>query len=112
RPGGSQYGFAVGPYDARQPLVIDPGLTYSTFLGGSGTDEATGIAIDSTGSAYVAGFTTSTNFPTTPGAFQPTYNGGTEDGFITKLNSTGSAHVYSTSLAGNGSDTSNATHAD
>ena len=107
-PGGSHYGFAVGAYDARQPLVIDPGLTYSTFLGGSGTDEATGIAIDSTGSAYVAGFTTSTNFPTTPGAFQPTYNGGTEDGFITKLNSTGSALVYSTYLGGSGADTINA----
>ena len=51
-------GFSVGEYDASLPLVIDPTLVYSTYLGGSGGDQGWGVAVDSTGSAYVAGFTT------------------------------------------------------
>ena len=64
---------------------------------------ATGIALDASGNAYVTGVTASTNFPTTPGAFQTT-NGGGSDAFVTKLNPTGSALVYSTYLGGNSND--------
>src|SRR5207247_6974531 len=79
-------------------------LVYSTFLGGSGFDESDGIAVDAAGNAYVVGGTQSTNFPTTPGAFQTTYGGGDFDAFVTKVNPTGSGLVYSTYLGGNGKD--------
>jgi hypothetical protein len=79
-------------------------LMYSTYLGGSGEEEGLGIAVDSSGNVYATGYTTSTNFPTTPGAFQTTFGGG-KDVFVTKINPTGSAPlVYSTYLGGNGDD--------
>lgn len=75
-------------------------LVYSTFLGGSGNEYGGGVAVDSDGSAYVAGETLSTDFPTTAGAYDETYNGGNGDIFVTKLNPSGSALVYSTYLGG------------
>ena len=60
----NQVGFEVGPYDAGQPLIIDPVLSYSTYLGGGNDDEADDVAVDSAGSIYVIGETQSTNFPT------------------------------------------------
>lgn len=63
--------FALGRYDKDQPLVIDPVLVYSTFLGGTGNDRAVAIAIDNSGSAYIAGRTNSTDLPTSSSAFQP-----------------------------------------
>jgi hypothetical protein len=75
-------------------------LVYSTYLGGSDLDGAYGIAVDSSGSAYVTGYTASTNFPITPGVAQ-SYFGGWHDGFVTKLTSDGSALAYSTFLGGN-----------
>jgi Big-like domain-containing protein/beta-propeller repeat-containing protein len=96
---GGAYSFAVGDYDSRLPLVIDPGLLYSTYLGGSGNDQALGVAVDGSGAAYVTGGTTSANLPTTAGAFDTSYNGST-DVFVTKLNATGSALLYSTYLGG------------
>ena len=77
-------------------------LIYSTYLGGSSADDGNGIAVDTRGRAYVAGFTGSTDFPTTPGAFDTTLNGG--DTFVTKLNASGSALDYSTFLGGAGDD--------
>jgi hypothetical protein len=56
--------FALGPYDRSEPLVIDPVLVYSTYLGGSGHDQGYAIAVDSSGNAYVAGQTSSSDFPT------------------------------------------------
>ena len=79
-------------------------LVYSTYLGGSNGDKAWSIVADSSGCAYVAGETLSLNFPTTPGAFQSTYGGGYCDAFVTKLNTTGSALVYSTYLGGSNGD--------
>ena len=73
---GHELGFAVAAYDTARPLIIDPTLVYSTFLGGSGNDEGNGIAVDTSGNAYVTGLTYSTNFPTTAGAFQTTFGGG------------------------------------
>src|SRR6185369_13237110 len=91
-------GFHVGAYDATRPLIIDPVLTYSTYLGGSGFDQGYAIAVDSLGNAYVTGQTAAIDFPTTPGAFQTNYGGG--DAFVTKINPSGSALVYSTYLNG------------
>ena len=83
---------------------LGSGLVYSTYLGGSGFDTSTSIAVDAAGNAYVAGLTDSTNFPTTSGAFQTTFGGGSDDAFITKLNPLGSGLVYSTYLGGSGFD--------
>jgi hypothetical protein len=80
REGG--YGFWVGAYDLRYPLVIDPGLDYSTFLGGTSGDSGHGIAVRD-GGAYVTGGTLSADFPT-PAAFDTTMDG-FQDAFVTKL---------------------------
>src|SRR5204862_532704 len=84
-------------------------LVYSTYLGGSGLDAGVGIALDAAGSAYVTGVSFSTDFPTTARAFQTTFGGPVCGGcaynaFVTKLNPTGSALVYSTYLGGSGGD--------
>ena len=97
------YGFAVAPYDRGRPLIIDPELAYSTLVGGVGVDRAEGVAVDGDGSAYITGTTTSTDFPTTPGAFDSTRGGvGTvhEVPFVTKLAPDGRSLVYSTYLGG------------
>ena len=76
---------------------------YSTYLGGNGYDGGRGIAVDGAGNAYVTGYTRSTNFPATTGAFQNSSGGG-EDTFVTKLNASGSALLYSTYLGGSRTD--------
>jgi hypothetical protein len=70
--GPHQVGFHVAAYDPARPLVIDPVLSYATYLGGSGFDFGTGIAVNAAGAAYVTGLTHSPDFPTMPGAFQVT----------------------------------------
>jgi hypothetical protein len=97
----NRVGFKVAKYDVSRPLYIDP-LLYSTYLGGSGVDSGYGIAVDSSGNAYVTGSTTSTDFPTM-NPLQPA-NGGGSDAFVTKINPSGSALVYSTYLGGSGDD--------
>ncbi len=69
-------GFTLGPYDPRQPLVIDPLLAYATYLGGRGSDYGGSIAVDGQGSAYVTGYTASADVPTTTGAYSTTSAGG------------------------------------
>jgi Beta-propeller repeat/Abnormal spindle-like microcephaly-assoc'd, ASPM-SPD-2-Hydin len=98
--------FEVASYDRTRPLVIDPALSYSTFLGGSGTDVADSIAVDASGNAYVTGYTDSSDFPTTLGAFQTTCGGSCSQyhAFVTKLNSTGSGLVFSSYLGGSSLD--------
>jgi hypothetical protein len=93
---------------------LDPtgsALVYSTYLGGTGDglfwfvgDTGHGIAVDPEGNAYVSGQTDSPDFPTTIGARQPLYGGGSHDGFITKLDAAGSTIVYSTFLGGAAAD--------
>jgi len=95
--------FDVGSYDKARPLIIDPTLAYSSYLGGTGKDEGTAVAVDTLGHAYITGETASVNFPTTPGAFQTRYAKNT-DVFVTKLNANGSGLVYSTYLGGSNSD--------
>lgn len=91
-------GFQLGQYDSTRPLIIDPVLIYSTYLGGSGFDQGYAIATDSLGNAYVTGQTAAIDFPTTPGAFQTNYGGG--DAFVAKLNPAGNALVYATYITG------------
>jgi hypothetical protein len=74
-------------------------LVYSTYLGGTGYENSSGIAVDSSGNAYLTGATDSTDFPTTPGAFRTTFPG-FGSGFATKLNPSGTALIYSTYLGG------------
>jgi hypothetical protein len=97
--------FEVGPYDRARPLVIDPlVMGFSTLLGGAmGDNFGTAVAVDSGGNAYVSGYTYSTHFPVTPGAFQATNHGGL-DAFVAKLNPAGSGLVYGTYLGGSDQD--------
>lgn len=99
----AQVSFAVTDYDSSLPLVIDPILSYSTFLGGSGLDVGMDIAVDANGNAYITGDTTSLDFPVTPGAFSNS-TGPSTTVFITKMNPTGTGLVYSTFLGGFFSD--------
>jgi uncharacterized repeat protein (TIGR01451 family) len=101
--GGSVYGFKVSSYDRSRPLVIDPSLAYSTYLGASSFDQARSIAVDASGSAYATGLTDSTDFPTTVGAFQTSRAGG-DDVFVTKLDPSGATLAYSTYLGGSSLD--------
>jgi len=110
---GDSVGFAVANYDHKRALVIDPVLAYSTYLGGSDNDVAWAIAVDSAGSAYVTGETYSSNFPLkNPIEMYHAGGGGHCSGdsgqcfdvFVSKLNSTGTALVYSTYLGGSADD--------
>ena len=106
RTGRHAFGFRVGDYDVTRPLVIDPILSWSTYLGGNGEDIGRGIAVDASGNAYVTGSTTSTDFPTR-NPLQPVYRGGGDflgDVFVTKVNAAGTALLYSTYLGGAGED--------
>jgi hypothetical protein len=100
------YGFAVSAgYRPDHELIIDPGIEYSTFLGGSSDDIAAGIQVNLNGNAFVVGTTQSPNFPTTAGAFRRTgATGNFSDVFVSKLNPTGTGLVYSTFIGGSNFD--------
>jgi hypothetical protein len=123
---GNRIGFQLGSYDHAKPLIIDPVLTYATYLGGSGNDSigsipnysgsgnpyagtavTQGIAFDSDGSAYVAGSTSSTDFPTS-NPYQSTNNepSGNASAFVTKFSPDGSSLAYSTYVGGSGTSKS------
>ncbi len=99
---GNEIGFGVGKYDHSQELVIDPVLEYSTYLGGAGSDVGYGIAVDSSGDAYVTGTTPSLNFPTS--SVGQSSSGGGSDAFVTKFNASGTGFAYSVFLGGGGED--------
>lgn len=94
-----EIGFEVDNYDRNRPLIIDPILSYSSYLGGSGAEGGTSIVVDSAGNAYVAGVTASSNYPTV-NALQPSFAGGVNDVIVTKINPTGTSLVYSTYVGG------------
>ena len=104
--GGNKIGFRLGRYDHRRALVIDPVLFFSTYLAGSAGEHIQGLAVDAQNNIYVTGYTESSDFPITAGSLQSTCSGcpGIAHPFVTKLNSTGTALVYSTFLGGTSDD--------
>ena len=98
-----ELGFKVGPYDAAQPLIIDPTLTYASYLGGSTDDVGNAIALDASGNIYITGYASSSNYPVAS-AYQAARSG-TQDAFVTKVNASGNALVYSTYLGGTATET-------
>ena len=105
----NEFEFEIGSYDHHLPLVIDPILAYSTYLAGSNVDNATSIAVDSTGNAYITGFTFSADFPThNPEQVNCSNACGSPDVFVTKLNAAGSALIYSTFVGGSNYDQASA----
>jgi uncharacterized protein DUF11/beta-propeller repeat-containing protein len=103
----NRVGFAIGSYDHSRELVIDPVLDYSTYFGGSGDEQSTSVAVDGSGNIYLAGSTTSTDLITshTVGStpFQATLNG-TQNVYVLKINSPGTAIGFLTYLGGSGTD--------
>lgn len=106
RRGQSQIGFDIGNYDRQRTLWIDPVLVFSTYLGGTSTDQAFAIAVDRDGNTYLTGFSSSTDFPDT-GPLQAVRGAGS-DVFVAKINSAGTAMLFSAYLGGNNSDNGNA----
>jgi hypothetical protein len=100
----NRVGFKVAAYDRTKPLIIDPVLAYSTYLGGTDIENGRGLAVDAQGSAYVTGDTRSADFPVSPGAAQEVHAGGTQDVFVTKFTPDGGDIVYSTYVGGSGQD--------
>ena len=96
---GREIGFQIAAYDKRLPLIIDPVVSYSTFLGGVKGDGGQAIAVDSAGNAYITGYTASPKFPAA-NAIDRRIGHNEQDVFISKLNASGTGIVYSTYLGG------------
>jgi hypothetical protein len=92
----------VGSYDPARTLIIDPVVSYATYLGGSSFEQGTAIAVDASGNAYVAGYTLSPDFPTVSPYDRSLGKAGDVDVFVSKLNAAGTALVWSTYLGGTG----------
>ena len=102
----NEVGFQIGAYDRSRELVIDPSVTYATYLGGTAEDDAYAVAFDSSGNAYVTGQTKSGDFPTKNALHGS--NAGGFDVFVTELSASGSSLVYSTYIGGSSDDSGNA----
>jgi uncharacterized protein (TIGR03437 family) len=115
---GRRVGFSVRAWDRRYPLTIDPTLSFSTFLGGSGSDYLRGIAVDASGNVYVSGSTSSGDLPVTAASYESAYKeggagyGGPRGAFVAKLNATATAITYITYLGGTVLDSATAITAD
>ena len=105
-----QVEFRLGDYEATLPLVIDPSLVYSTYIGGIGSDTGLDITVDGEGAAYVSGQTSSTDFPG-PSPIQST-RGAPADAFVLKINPAGDAVVFGSWIGGNGSESASAVSVD
>ena len=103
----NEVGLQLSSYDRTRELIIDPSVTYATYLGGTAEDDAYAIAIDSSGNAYVTGQTKSANFPTVPGGLS-IGNAGGFDAFVTELSADGSRLMFSTYIGGSNDDSGNA----
>lgn len=101
---GDRFGFTAGARAHGEGMVVDPGISFSTFLGGSLFDEAAAVAVDAAGAVFVAGTTNSANFPSTGGAFDPVFGGTFSDAFVVKLNPGAATLAYATFLGGTGTD--------
>src|ERR1051325_1978748 len=108
RRGGNSFGFDGGAYDPPLPLLIAPtvSLAYGAFVGGDGVDTARDMVLDASGNAWLVGVTTSSNFPATAGAPQPSRGDtvGFGDAFVAKLSAAGDARLYATYIGGAESD--------
>jgi len=103
-----QVAFHVASYDTSRPLIIDPILSWATYLGSGGGASGLGVAVDQAGNAYVTGSIGVFNFPgTTSSPIQPMFGGGDGDAYVTKLNAAGTAILYATYLGGNGNEAGN-----
>jgi hypothetical protein len=98
---GNRITFQVASYDRNRPLIIDPILSYSTYLGGTNIDSGNGIAVAPDGSAFIAGITFSADFPTV----HPVHSSG--HAFVSKISADGSTLLYSTYLGGSNQDGAN-----
>ena len=92
--------FEIAEYDRHLPLIVDPVVTYSTFLGGADNDGAFSVALDRDGNIYLAGITASLNFPKTSGSVPGRAFPDATDAFVAKLNPQGTALLYATYLGG------------
>jgi hypothetical protein len=111
RSGARGVRFEIGAWDRTLPLVIDPVVSYGTFLGGNGVDGAFSLTLDSAGNIYVAGITASSTFSTA--GFAPVGKfSGASDAFVIKLNPQGTAIEYATYLGGSDEDTAMAVAVD
>ena len=99
----NKFTFHISHYNPAFPLIIDPELIYSTYIGGSSDEYCYGIALDGDNNAYITGYTESTGFPTTSGVWDLIHNG-SADVFVSKLNSSGTALTYSTFIGSNYDD--------
>jgi hypothetical protein len=95
--------FAVRDYDPAYALVLDPSLVFAKLIGGTGTDDANGVAMDAGGNSYLTGYTNSIGFPTTVGAYQTPGRAG-YDAFLTKISADGTTLIYSALIGGSSSD--------
>jgi hypothetical protein len=105
--GPTRLGFRIGPHDASRRLVIDPVLSYSTYLGGQRFDQLHAVATDTSGNTYAVGYTGGSLWPAA-NPVQSTYGGGAQDAVVVKLNPAGNDLVYSTYLGGSSADQANA----
>lgn len=103
--GADRFGFELAGYDRQRAVIIDPVITYSSYLGRTANEIGLRIATDASGNTYVTGMTTSIDYPATPGSVQtPPGGAALGDVFITKIDAAGARMIYSTHIGGSQRD--------